>query len=123
MSRPGEEFYRHRIAELEADLTRLKTTRDSVKADCKALRDEPYGPVREDDLTTEDEMAAIVKDHVPGAGAKFFAELGLLSNKPARSLTQRRHSNRLLLSGVPSFLEPRSRGFPRQRFRPAVHGG
>lgn len=83
MNRPDEEFYRHRIAELEAEITRLNAALDSVKADRKALRDELYGPVREEDLTTEDEMTEIMKDHVPGAGAKFFAELGLLPQKPA----------------------------------------
>jgi hypothetical protein len=83
MNRPDEEFYRHRIADLEAEIARLRTTLEAVKADRKALRDELYGPVREEDLTTEDEMAEIMKDHVPGAGAKFFAELGLLPNKPA----------------------------------------
>jgi hypothetical protein len=83
MNRPDEAFYRSRIAELEAEIARLQAALESVKTDRKALRDELYGPMREEDLTTEDEMVEIMKDHVPGAGAKFFAELGLLPNKPA----------------------------------------
>ncbi|MBO0697090.1 MAG: hypothetical protein J2P46_01730 [Zavarzinella sp.] len=83
MNRPDEEFYRSRIADLEAEITRLRATLESVKADRKALRDELYGPMREEDLTTEDEMTEIMKHHVPGAGAKFFAELGLLPHKSA----------------------------------------
>ncbi|HKB03153.1 MAG TPA: hypothetical protein VKD90_13085 [Gemmataceae bacterium] len=83
MNRPDEELYQHRIAELEAEIARLNAALDSVKADRKALRDQLYGPLHEDDLTTEDEMAEIMRDYVPGAGAKFFADLGLLPNKPA----------------------------------------
>jgi hypothetical protein len=83
MSRSNDDLYRRRIAELEEEVARLQKSLDTVKADRKALREELYGPVREDELTTEAEMIEIMKAHVPGSGPKFFAELGLLPDRPA----------------------------------------
>ena len=70
-----------RLADLEAENTRLREALDRVKAERKELREKVYGPFPEDERTTEEEMAKIMKDRVPGEGMKFFAELGLLPKK------------------------------------------
>lgn len=70
-----------RIAELEAENARLRKSLDSVKAERKELSDKLYGPFPEDQWTTEEEMAEIMKTIVPGEGTKFFAEMGLLPRK------------------------------------------
>jgi hypothetical protein len=74
---------RQRIAELEKENAYLKDSLEFVKADRKALRDELYGPVRVEDLPTEEEYIEMMKNHVPGSGMKFLEELGLLPRKPA----------------------------------------
>jgi len=70
-----------RLADLEAENTRLREALDRVKAERKELREKVYGPFPEDERTTEEEMAKIMKDRVPGDGMKFFADFGLLPKK------------------------------------------
>ena len=70
-----------RVVELEAENARLREALDRVKAERKELREKVYGPFPEDERTTEEEMAEIMKDQVPGEGMKFFADLGLLPSK------------------------------------------
>jgi predicted nuclease with TOPRIM domain len=72
---------RQRVAELEAENARLRQALDSVKAERKELREKVYGPFPEEQRTSEEEMAKIMKDRVPGEGMKFFADLGLLPPK------------------------------------------
>jgi len=74
---------RQRVAELEAENARLREALDRVKAERKELREKAYGPIPADERTTEEEMAEIMKNRVPGEGMKFFAELGLLPPKGA----------------------------------------
>jgi hypothetical protein len=76
-----EQQLRQRIAELEAENARLRDSLEYVKADRKQLRDQLYGPVKEEDLPTEEEYLAAMKNHVPGSGMKFLEELGLLPRK------------------------------------------
>ena len=78
----GDALHR-RIAELEAENARLQKSLESVKSERKELREKLYGPYPEDQWTTEEEMAEIMKNIVPGEGMKFFAELGILPRKPA----------------------------------------
>lgn len=70
-----------RLADLEAENARLREALDRVKAERKELREKVYGPFPEDERTTEEEMAEIMKNRVPGEGMKFFADLGLLPKK------------------------------------------
>jgi hypothetical protein len=70
-----------RIAELEAENARLRKSLDMVKAERKELSDQLYGPFPIENRTTEEEMVEIMKTIVPGEGAKFFAEMGLLAVK------------------------------------------
>jgi hypothetical protein len=70
-----EQQLRGRIAELEAEVARLRESLEFVKADRKALRDELYGPVREEDLPTEDELRELMKDRIPAE--QVFRELGI----------------------------------------------
>jgi hypothetical protein len=72
---------RQRIADLEAENARLKDSLDFVKADRKALREELYGPVPEERLATEEEIIEMMRNHVPGSGLKFFADLGIVPRK------------------------------------------
>jgi hypothetical protein len=76
-----ESQLRQRIAELEKENARLLDSLEFVKADRKALRDELYGPVREEDLPTEEEIIELMKNHVPGSGMKFVEGLGILPEK------------------------------------------
>jgi predicted nuclease with TOPRIM domain len=76
----GDALHR-RIAELEAENARLRTSLESVKAERRELSDKLYGPFPEDQWTTEEEMVEIMKTIVPGEGMKFFAEMGLLPRK------------------------------------------
>lgn len=81
MEQDLEAQLRQRISELEKENARLKDSLEFVKADRKALRDELYGPVREEDLPTEEEVLEMMKNHVPGSGMKFLEELGILPEK------------------------------------------
>jgi hypothetical protein len=72
---------RQRIADLEKENARLKDSLEFVKADRKALRDELYGPVRDEDLPSEEEVLEMMRNHVPGSGMKFLAELGIFPEK------------------------------------------
>jgi hypothetical protein len=77
-----EEQLRRRIADLEAEVARLKDSLEFVKADRKALWEEHYGPVPVENLATEEEIVAMMKNHVPGSGLKFLAELGIYPVPP-----------------------------------------
>ena len=81
MTPANDEIYRRRIAELEAENARLRQSLESVKAERKDLRDRVYGPVKEEDLPTEEEYLELMKNHVPGSGMKFLEELRLLPRK------------------------------------------
>ena len=83
---------RQRVAELEAENARLREALDRVKAERKELRDKVYGPFPEDERTTEEEMAEIMKTRVPGDAMKFFAELGLLPPRASGSPPRPRRS-------------------------------
>jgi hypothetical protein len=81
MNHTNDDMNQQRIAELEAENARLRKTLEMVKAERKELCERVYGPYREQDRPTEEEMIEIVKNLVPGDGMKFFAELGLLPGK------------------------------------------
>lgn len=81
MSQSSEEFYRNRVAELEAENARLRDTLEMVKAERKELRDMVCGPDRPEDRPTEEEYIEMMKNHVPGSGLKFFADLGIVPRK------------------------------------------
>jgi predicted nuclease with TOPRIM domain len=71
------EQLRDRIASLETENARLRETLEMVKAERKELRDRICGPVNEEDLPSEEEYLAMIRDHVPGSGVKFLEELGI----------------------------------------------
>lgn len=71
----SEEYYRQRIAELEAENARLKEGLELIKAERKALRDELYGAMQLDLETTDEEYSERIKNHVPGSGLKFLQEI------------------------------------------------
>jgi predicted nuclease with TOPRIM domain len=81
MNQTSNDPIRQRVAELEAENARLRQALDRVKAERKELRDKVYGPFPDEERTTEEEMAEIMRNRVPGDGMKFFAELGLLPPK------------------------------------------
>jgi predicted nuclease with TOPRIM domain len=70
-----------RLADLETENARLREALDRVKAERKELREKVYGHFPEEQRTSEEEMAEIMKNRVPGDGMKFFADLGLLPPK------------------------------------------
>ena len=82
MSQTSEEFYRFRASELETENARLRETLEMVKAERKELRDIVCGPDRPEDRPTEEDYIEMMKNHVPGSGLKFFAELGIFPRKP-----------------------------------------
>ncbi|HEX3147775.1 MAG TPA: hypothetical protein VHR66_06800 [Gemmataceae bacterium] len=83
MSQKNEEFYQNRVAELEAENTRLRETLEMVTAERKQLRDIVCGPDRPEDRPTEADYIEMMKNHVPGSGLKFFADLGIFPRKPS----------------------------------------
>ena len=66
----NEDDLRPRIAELEAEIVELRAER-------KALRDVICARTPPAKETTEEEYIEMMKNHVPGAGLKFLAELGI----------------------------------------------
>jgi hypothetical protein len=83
MIRTTEDALRQRIAELEAENARLRDSLEFVKAERRELRERVYGPVREEDLPSEEELTEAIKNRVPGYGlAQFLAELGVAARKP-----------------------------------------
>jgi regulator of replication initiation timing len=74
MTPANEDELRRRIADLEAENAELRAER-------KELRERIYGPVREEDLPGEEVYLEMMKNHVPGAGLKFLAELGIYPMK------------------------------------------
>ena len=83
MSQTSEEFYRIRATELETENARLRETLELVKAERKELRDIVCGPDRPEDRPTEEDYIEMMKNHVPGSGLKFFADLGIFPRKPS----------------------------------------
>lgn len=81
MDRRIEDELRRRIAELEAENKSLKDFNELLKAQRKEHLDMILGPEKElDDAALsaiEQEMAEMIKNHVPGSGLKFLAELGI----------------------------------------------
>jgi hypothetical protein len=77
VSQKNEESYDRRIAELEAEVARLRDSLEVAKAERKELRDRIYGTVREEDLPTEAEYLEMIKNHIPGSGNKLLERLGL----------------------------------------------
>lgn len=75
-----EDQFRRRIAALEAENARLRDALEFVKAERRELRERVYGPVREEDIPTEEQLLEMMKDRIDGR--KAFEELGIL---PARS--------------------------------------
>jgi hypothetical protein len=78
-----EQQLRQRIAELEAETARLRDSLEYVKADRKQLRDQLYGPVKEEDLPTEQELLEKMKNRIDGR--KAFEELGILPTTARKS--------------------------------------
>ena len=73
----NEDELRRRIAELEAENARLRDTLEWVKAERKELREIIFAQAPAETETTEEEYLEMMKNHVPGAGLKFLAELGI----------------------------------------------
>jgi predicted nuclease with TOPRIM domain len=82
MIRTTEDALRQRIAELEAENARLRDSLEFVKAERRELRERAYGPVREEDVPTEEQLAELMKDRIDGR--KACEELGLLPPRPAQ---------------------------------------
>ena len=82
MSQANDEFYHKRIAELEAENARLRELLDEVKADRRELAERVYGPVPDEYRPTEGELIELMRNHVPGSGMKWLAEMGLYPRKP-----------------------------------------
>jgi hypothetical protein len=83
MIRTTDDALRQRIAELEAENARLRDSLKFVMAERRELRERVYGPVREEDLPSEEELIEVMKNRVPGRGlAQFLAELGVAARKP-----------------------------------------
>lgn len=90
MDQTNNEALRRRIAELEAENARLanengalREFNDLLQAQRKEHLDMILGPVDESKLPTEEEYIEMMKNHVPGSGLKFLAELGIYPTKPA----------------------------------------
>jgi hypothetical protein len=83
MNQPREEVLQRRINQLEAENARLRETLEAIKADRRDLYDHVYGPIKAEDLPKEEEYLEVMKNHVPGSGMKWLAELGLYPRKPA----------------------------------------
>jgi predicted nuclease with TOPRIM domain len=81
MSQANDEFYRKRIAELEAENARLRELLDEVKADRRQLAERVYGPVPDKYRPTEEELIELMRNHVPGSTMKWLAEMGLYPRK------------------------------------------
>jgi hypothetical protein len=82
MNQSNQELLESRIAQLEAENARLRETLEVIKADRRELYDRVYGPVKAEDLPTEEEYLEVMRNHVPGSGMKWLAELGLYPRKP-----------------------------------------
>jgi predicted nuclease with TOPRIM domain len=82
MNQSNDEFYQKRIAELEAENARLREILDEVKADRRELAERVYGPVPDKYRPTEEELMEVMRNHVPGSGARILAELGITPRKP-----------------------------------------
>ena len=81
MSQNSEEYYRTRATELEMENARLRETLQMVTAERKELRDIVCGPVREQDRPSEEDYLEMMRNHIPGSGMKFLAELGIFPEK------------------------------------------
>ena len=83
MIRMTEDALRQQIAALEAENARLRDALEFVKAERRELRERVYGPVRPEDLPTEEELIEVMKNRVPGQDlAQFLKELGISAGKP-----------------------------------------
>ena len=80
---PTEDDLRRRVEALEAENARLREFNELLQAQRKQHLDIILGPAEEALSPTEEELLAIVKNHVPGAGLKFFADLGIVPRKPS----------------------------------------
>jgi hypothetical protein len=81
MSPNDEQAYQQRIARLEAENARLRDILEEVKADRRQLAEQVYGPVPEEYRPTEEELIEAMRNHVPGSGMKWLAEMGLYPRK------------------------------------------
>jgi hypothetical protein len=82
MSPNDEAAFQQRIAQLEAENARLREILDEVKADRRQLAERVYGPVPDKYRPTEEEVLEAMRNHVPGSGLKWLAEMGLYPRKP-----------------------------------------
>jgi predicted nuclease with TOPRIM domain len=81
MSKSNDELYQKRISELEAENARLRDSLEVAITERRQLRERVYGQVKEEDLPTEEDYIELMRNHVPGSGMKFLAELGLWPRK------------------------------------------
>lgn len=77
-----EEQLRRRIAELEKENAYLKGFNELLQAQRKEYLDIILGPPGPEDPEMEKQLIEMMKNHVPGSGLKFFAELGIHPRKP-----------------------------------------
>ena len=82
MTPNDEAAYQQRITRLEAENALLREILDEVKADRRELAERVYGPVPDKYLPTEEEVLEAMRNHVPGSGMKWLAEMGLYPRKP-----------------------------------------
>ena len=82
MSPNDETVYQKRISQLEAENARLREILDEVKADRRELAERVYGPVPDKYRPSEEEVLEAMRNHVPGSGMKWLAEMGLYPRKP-----------------------------------------
>jgi hypothetical protein len=73
---------RQRIAELEKENAELREFNELLKAQRKEHLDIIMGPPPPYDPKVEEEIIEMMKNHVPGSGLKFLAELGIYPMKP-----------------------------------------
>ena len=77
-----EQQLRQRLAQLEKENAELREFNAMLKAQRKEYLDIILGPPPPEDPNTEKELIEMMKNHVPGSGLKFFAELGIHPVKP-----------------------------------------
>jgi hypothetical protein len=69
---------RQRVAELETENARLRSTLESVKQERKELRKVVFAKAPPSREVSDEEYADMLRNHVPGSGRKFMEDLGII---------------------------------------------
>ncbi|MBO0698594.1 MAG: hypothetical protein J2P46_09380 [Zavarzinella sp.] len=82
MEQDLEAQLRQRIAELEKENAYLKGFNELLQTQRKEYLDIILGPPGPEDPEMEKQLIEMMKNHVPGSGLKFLAELGIYPVPP-----------------------------------------